>query len=611
MEIPGTPQAKGSRPVKKRATAKSRDVPEITDSQDTKILETPEINKRRKASPPTEVEPPQKSRNTRARKSKLQDKDLDEKKTTDKEEHEVVTEKVRDILEPKVVTTKNPPTRKQTAKQIAAVKGQARSELVSPLVIPPPDPEPTTKTRGRAKKNIAAPAADSAPISEPEPIITTAKKSLKLTEEKDVSKHNSPPKPNPWSAERKTKAKQPPKRTTAKVSKETPIPEPESMSKAISAKRKAAKSKSPEVSSATSDFPSSKGSVEEEEGTSLTSQSESEASSSDSEAESDLKTTKNKEDSASDSDEESSNSDSSSEESDSEDKMDADSVKDKGVFIRGSPAASGRRSLSPLKKGKATSKSTTKVSEAEDKDVSRSPSPSASASLSKSDKSSDSDSSDAEDSASSDASVDNHSDSERSVLHHSDDISNSDSESSDSDSSSSSKSSASSSSSKRRAASPAASASSTKSSAKDGNSSSSSQLVAQSLGGQTSAKKSQPVDPILHRTYLSQATDRSPNNTTLSQQSPLAKHGQSMLKRWTSLSDMAANMKNKPMKTVIAKPKGKEEDASDESGSDSDSSQDTSSDDEKEVGNGIPKAKLAGRAPVAKKKSGGLRALFK
>jgi len=70
-------------------------------------------------------------------------------------------------------------------------------------------------------------------------------------------------------------------------------------------------------------------------------------------------------------------------------------------------------------------------------------------------------------------------------------------------------------------------------------------------------------------------------------------------------------MKSNPVKNVIAKGKGKEDDASAESDSDSDS-EDSSSDEEEKEGYGIPKAKLAGRAPVAKKKSsGGLRALFK
>lgn len=79
------------------------------------------------------------------------------------------------------------------------------------------------------------------------------------------------------------------------------------------------------------------------------------------------------------------------------------------------------------------------------------------------------------------------------------------------------------------------------------------------------------------------------------------------------MTDMAASMKSNPVKNVIAKGKGKEDDGSEESGSDSDSSEESSSDEEeKEEGNGIPKAKLAGRAPVAKKKkSGGLRAMFK
>ena len=71
-------------------------------------------------------------------------------------------------------------------------------------------------------------------------------------------------------------------------------------------------------------------------------------------------------------------------------------------------------------------------------------------------------------------------------------------------------------------------------------------------------------------------------------------------------------MKSNPVRNVIAKGKGNEEDASEGSASDSDSSEESSSDEEKEEGNGIPKAKLAGRAPVAKKKkSGGLRAMFK
>ena len=197
MEIPGTPQAKGPRPGKKRVTGKSVGVPEIADSQDTKVLETPEIERKRRASPAKKVEPPKKPRNTRARKSDLSDKQVEEENTTEKD-GDVVTEKADG---PEVVITKRPTAKKQTTKQFAAVKGQPRSEVVNPLAVPA-DPETTTKTRRRAKYNVNASATDSTPSLKPVvEVSTAAKNSPKSTKEKDVSKSNTTPKPNPWSAE--------------------------------------------------------------------------------------------------------------------------------------------------------------------------------------------------------------------------------------------------------------------------------------------------------------------------------------------------------------------------------------------------------------------------
>jgi len=122
------------------------------------------------------------------------------------------------------------------------------------------------------------------------------------------------------------------------------------------------------------------------------------------------------------------------------------------------------------------------------------------------------------------------------------------------------------------------------------------------------------VDPILHRTILSQNTEGSPDNTSLSQQSPFALIGRSdsRLKRFT-LTDLARQMKERHPKHVIENKQLKDQTESESEGESSDSSSGNSdSDEESEEENGIPKAKLAGRAPVAKKKkSGSLRSMFK
>lgn len=254
------------------------------------------------------------------------------------------------------------------------------------------------------------------------------------------------------------------------------------------------------------------------------------------------------------------------------------------------------------------------------KDVSRSASPASSHSSSSSDKSSDSSSESTSDSNSASDSEDSGSGSQVSNKSADDSASEtSDSESaSDSDDSRSSSSSSSAKSCVRsRSASPISNANSAKSSSHD-ESSNSSRMVAISLGGHPSTQKSVAVDPILHRTLLSQETDRSLNDTTLSQQSPLTSFSareNSKLKRWNSLSELAKKMREEPNKNLATKRKQaveSDKESGSESESDSDSSDDDSDASEKEDTGGIPKDKLAGRAPVTKKrKSGGLRSMFK
>jgi len=85
----------------------------------------------------------------------------------------------------------------------------------------------------------------------------------------------------------------------------------------------------------------------------------------------------------------------------------------------------------------------------------------------------------------------------------------------------------------------------------------------------------------------------------------------SKLKRWNSLSELAKKMREQPSKAPASKRQERENESENESESESSSDNDSDSEEsDKEVG-GIPKEKLAGRAPVAKKrKSGGLRAMF-
>jgi len=83
-------------------------------------------------------------------------------------------------------------------------------------------------------------------------------------------------------------------------------------------------------------------------------------------------------------------------------------------------------------------------------------------------------------------------------------------------------------------------------------------------------------------------------------------------KRFT-LTELARQMKESQPKPVVENKVLKDETESESEGESSDSSSSNSdSDKESEEENGIPKAKLAGRAPVAKKKkSGSLRSMFK
>jgi hypothetical protein len=203
------------------------------------------------------------------------------------------------------------------------------------------------------------------------------------------------------------------------------------------------------------------------------------------------------------------------------------------------------------------------------------------------------------------------------VSDNSDDESGSEASDSDSDESSSASSSSSKSSRRSRSISPVSNASSDKASSLD-DSSNSSRLVAISLGGQpASTGKSHPVDPIIHRRLLTQESDHSLNSGSLSQQSPLAPfviRKDSKLQRWGSLSDFAKKMREQPKKAIPSKRKEREKEQDNESGDESESSSDSDSDSDAEEkhSSGIPKDKLAGRAPAAKKRrSGGLRSMFK
>ena len=101
---------------------------------------------------------------------------------------------------------------------------------------------------------------------------------------------------------------------------------------------------------------------------------------------------------------------------------------------------------------------------------------------------------------------------------------------------------------------------------------------------------------------------------SLSQQSPLAMVGRSdsRLNKYSSLTDLARKMKENPAKPIVEAKQSNDESGSDGESSDGSSDSSSDSDQESEEENGIPKAKLAGRAPVVqKKKSGSLRSMFK
>jgi len=150
------------------------------------------------------------------------------------------------------------------------------------------------------------------------------------------------------------------------------------------------------------------------------------------------------------------------------------------------------------------------------------------------------------------------------------------------------------------------SAASSNSSGKE-NFSSSSNIVAASLGGHTIEKPRS----VIKQLPASQITDRtSPRSTNLSQQSAtmVVGRGGSKLGNWTGLSQISQRME---AMAKAPQPTKKVREESEESESQSDSTDD-SSDESDHHGNGVPKAKLAGRAPATKKKSsGGLRAMFK
>jgi len=150
------------------------------------------------------------------------------------------------------------------------------------------------------------------------------------------------------------------------------------------------------------------------------------------------------------------------------------------------------------------------------------------------------------------------------------------------------------------------SAASSNSSGKE-NFSSSSNIVAASLGGHTIEKPRS----VIKQLPASQITDRtSPRSTNLSQRSAtmVVGRGGSKLGNWTGLSQISQRME---AMAKAPQPTKKVREESEESESQSDSTDD-SSDESDHHGNGVPKAKLAGRAPATKKKSsGGLRAMFK
>jgi Cdc14 phosphatase binding protein N-terminus len=278
-----------------------------------------------------------------------------------------------------------------------------------------------------------------------------------------------------------------------------------------------------------------------------------------------------------------------SDESDSDEDMVVDSANADGVVAHKSPVVPMSPSISPIKKQNSSKETALKLADPL-KSISRASSASSSSSSSSSD--SDSSSSNSASASDSDSSSNDESDSA------------SESESgSESDSSKSSKSSESSSgsSAKSRSASPASNVSSTKSSTQQSNSSSSSNLVALSLGGQLSSQKSQSIDLQSFSPHSSTAS--------LSQQSrQSASRYASKLNRWKGLSEMAQKMNVTPVKSVIQQPTQNE--PSDES--EDESSNESSSDESEKEDTAIPKAKLAGRAPASRKrKSGGLRSMFK
>ena len=582
MEVPGSPD-KEFRPGKKRATGnKSTDVLGSSESQESRVPETPEKDRKRKASPKQEAE-----RNKEFRKPR---KGADAPEVTEDVVQINTQEKSQKNRPEPIVLISSTGGKKQSqpSKQLQVVKGQEKKENV-PASTPQAEAEGTASKRSRTRKKetVSAAGNDSPSVQSTSPASTTTKQPIKVPTDEQVTKPETPilAKQTPSHIQNPEPKKATPVLTTKKGNATKKNREPELVSNTA-------------LSSPTSQSGSSQLlPIEEDLQTSATSQS----STSDSESEDNSESAE-------------SSAESSSDESDSEE-MDVEPLTEKLESRKKSPEVSKRRSISPVKKqsAKKASSSALIISEPMDKDVSRSASPASS----KSSSSSDSEPSDSNSSASDSDSASDDNSASNSESEKSDSESDSDSdESTSSKSSTSSSKSSAKSSAKSRSASPASTASnisSAKSSAKDGDSSTSSHLVATSLGGQVSSHRSRPVNSILHRTLLSQNTDRSENDVSLSQQSPLAPFGRSeKLKRWNSLSDIAKKMKVNEPKRVNSQ-EVNEEESEEESESGSESSDSSSDDDESEKEeNGIPKAKLAGRAPVAKKKKPrGLRSMFK
>ena len=575
VEVPASPEE--SRHGKKRAkVSKSGDVLETPELQDSNIPESPLKDTKQKASPLKEAQTAKVARKAKNPAVPAQAADDDDKELSP---HDQMP---KEIPKPVVVVTVTRGRNKQVqaAKESQASQGEQNENVQAPK---PSTPDAkAAKGQNKAGKKTALNKTAN-PLASADSAADTSKGPVKPQSRKAA-------KPNTIGQEVSGPSTDPDKlgaKSTVKIRRKSTV-------------KKAPKAQSDEeseLSSPTSRSESSRNSTDGDSQTSSTSRSQ--RSSSEMETSSDAESSTRE----------------SLNESGSDENMTIDSSDSGGASTQKNPMLKGQ-SMLPVKKkstNEASTRAPLKARNPKDENVSRSASPVGSiSSSSSSDNSSDLESSKSDGSASDSETVsDDDSAKEGSMSGASD--SGSESDSAGSTSSKSSRSSKSSS--QSRSVSPVSTrsnVSSNESSVKDGNSSTSSRLVAVSLGGQTSSQKSKPVEPVQHNTSLPQVNNQSPSSESLSQQPPLAALGRSgsKLKKWSGLSDLAKKLKEFPSRNPSVERVVDSE--SDESESESGSSDDSSSDESDKEDSEIPKAKLAGRAPVAKhKKSGGLRSMFK